>query len=80
MTYSLKDYIFGYVKGTGLVFPTPCIWRPFGKVLEVDRCDADGDLVTNSQASLSRHVGHQMRGPIKINIFELMLIWFRIIT
>jgi len=79
MKYSLKDYIFGYIKGTGLIYPTTMILRPFGKVLEVDRCVVDGGLVTNSQASLSRHNGHAMKGPVKISVFELILIWCRVI-
>lgn len=79
MKYSLKDYIFAYVKGTGLIYPTTMILRPFGNVLEVDRCVVDGGLVTNSQRSLSTHCGHPLRGPVKISFFELILIWLRII-
>ena len=79
MELSLKDKVRLYMKALGLFIPTSYIWRPFGELLEVDRCVADGDLVTNSQTSLSRHGGHYMRGPVKISLFELILIWFRVI-
>lgn len=55
------------------------IKRPFGDPLEVDRCVRDQGLVTNSQASVSRHVGHHMRGAGNISLFELILIWMRFI-
>lgn len=79
MTYSLKDYVSAYMKVAGIFVPTRYIWRPFGELLEVDRCAVDGAIVTNSQSSLSRHLGHAMKQPVKINIFEMLLIWIRII-
>lgn len=79
MNFPLKDKIIAYIKATGLILPTKYIWRPFGELLEADRCVADGSLVTNSQESLSRHAGHFMKGPVKISLFELLLIWFRVI-
>lgn len=79
MDYSLRDATRAYVKAVGIFFPTRYVWRPFGEVLEVDRCAVDGGLVTNSQRSLFRHGGHHMRTPVKISLFEMLLIWFRII-
>lgn len=79
MTYSLKDYIRAYIKASGLFIPTRYIWRPFGELLEVDRCGADGGLVTGSQASLSRHAGHRLNQPVLISVFELILVWIRVI-
>lgn len=48
--------------------------------VEIDRCDVDKGLVTNSQESLSRHAGHRMRQPTTVSFFELFLIWTRIIS
>ena len=79
MTYSLKEYISAYIRIAGIFVPTRYIWRPFGELLEVDRCVADGGLVTDSQSSLSRHVGHSMRGPVKISLLEMIFVWIRII-
>lgn len=79
MNYSLKEYTSAYLKVAGIFVPTRYIWRPFGELLEVDRCATDGGLVTNSQSSLSRHGGHMMKQPCIISIFELVLIWVRII-
>lgn len=79
MTYPLKDYLNAYIKVLGVFWPTRYIWRPFGELLEVDRCDADRGLVTNSQKSLSRHAGHMMRGPVVISFWELLLVWCRVI-
>ena len=79
MKYPIKDYVKAYLKAIGIFIPTAYIWRPFGEVLEVDRCVVDGGLVTNSQESLSRHGGHRMKGPVIISIFEMFLIWVRII-
>ncbi len=80
MTYSPKEYLSAYIKASGIIWPTRYVWRPFGEVLEIDRCVVDGGLVTNSQASLSRHFGHTMRQPVKISIVEMILIWLRIIA
>lgn len=79
MNYTLKEYLNAYLKVAGIFVPTRYIWRPFGELLEVDRCDADGGLVSYSQRSLSRHAGHQMRSPVIISVFEMILIWVRII-
>lgn len=63
----------------GLLKPTTKVSRPFGSPLAVFRCDTDGGLVTLSQASLMCHAGHRVRDPIIINIFELALIWLRLV-
>ncbi len=68
-----------YIKLAGVFKPTRYVYRPFGTFLEVDRCEADGRLVTNSQASLSAHPGHHLRSPVVISFFEMILIWLRII-
>ena len=68
-----------YIKLVGVFKPTRFVYRPFGTFLEVDRCELDGGLVTNSQASLSNHPGHHLRSPVKISLFEMVLIWLRII-
>ena len=80
MTYSLREYVSAYIKVAGVFRPTRYIWRPFGELLEVDRCAVDGGLVTNSQESLSRHAGHRMSQPVKVTLFEMILVWFRVIN
>lgn len=79
MNYSLKDYASAWIKIIGVFVPTRYLWRPFGEVLEVDRCEVDGGLVTDSQRSLSAHAGHRMHNPVKITVFEMILFWLRII-
>lgn len=79
MEGTLKEYLSAYKKALGLFVPTNYVWRPFGELLEIDRCEADGDLVTNSQESTSAHVGHRLKAPTRISIFELIKIWLRII-
>lgn len=79
MNPSLKERISAYIKVAGIFVPTRFIYRPFGELLEVDRCAVDGGLVTNSQASLSAHGGHRMRQPVLISLFEMVLIWIRVI-
>lgn len=79
MTYSLKDHLTAYIKVAGIFCPTRFVWRPFGELLELDRCAVDGGLVTNSQGSLSRHAGHRMSQPVKLTVFEMVLVWMRII-
>lgn len=79
MTYSLEERFSAYIKVAGIFVPTRYVWRPFRDLLEVDRCDADRAIVTNSQSSLSRHLGHRMRQPVKITLWEMLLIWFNII-
>lgn len=74
-----KDICSAYIKVIGIFVPTRYIWRPFGELLEVDRCAVDGEVVTNSQGSLSRHAGHRMHQPVKISLFEMLKIWVRII-
>lgn len=48
--------------------------------IEIDRCDVDKGIVTGSQSSLSRHLGHRMRQPTTVSFFEMLLIWTRIIS
>ena len=79
MNYTLKEYISAYIRLSGLFWPTRYIWRPFGEILEIDRCAVDGGIVTYSQASLSRHLGHTMKQPVIISVWELFLIWVRVI-
>ncbi len=78
MTYSLEERFNAYIKVAGIFVPTRWVWRPFRELLEVDRCQ-DGAIVTNSQSSLSRHAGHTMKQPVKISLWEMLLIWFNII-
>ena len=79
MTYTPKEYISAYIKASGLFIPTPLVWRPFGELLEIDRCVVDGRLVTNSQSSIQRHLGHRLHNPVVLSLFEMVLIWLRII-
>jgi len=79
MEYTLKEYWNAYVKASGLFVPTKFLWRPFGTLLEVDRCAVDGGLVTNSANSLSRHLGHRLNQPVLISLFEMFKVWTRII-
>lgn len=67
------------VKVIGIFLPTKFVWRPFGGFIEVDRCCLDGYLVTNRSESVQQHVGHTMKGPVKISLLEMLLIWVRII-
>ena len=80
MNYSLKEYANAYMKVAGIFVPTRFVWRPFGELLELDRCDVDGGLVSYSQSSLSRHAGHRMHSPVIISLWEMILIWIRIIN
>ena len=59
--------------------PHSRINRPFGSPLEVHRCEADGGLVTNSQAFLKQHAGHRVKQPVYLTESELLGIWLRII-
>lgn len=79
MTYSLRDYFSAYAKVAGFFCPTRFVWRPFGELLEVDRCAVDREIVGESQISLSRHAGHRMYQPTKLTILEALLVWFRVI-
>jgi len=79
MNYTWKEYFSAYTKAAGIFRPTRYIWRPFGELLEVDRCAVDGEIVTDSQSSLSRHVGHRLQGSVKLSIFQMILVWVRII-
>lgn len=79
MTYTLKDYFSAYKKALGIFVPTNFVWRPFGELLEIDRCVADGGIVTDSSSSLSAHLGHRLSAPTRITIFEMLLIWCRVI-
>jgi len=78
LTYSWRDYLKAYIKVAGVFCATRYIWRPFS-LIEVDRCAVDGGIVTNSQVSLSRHLGHRMGQPVKISLWEMLLIWTRVI-
>lgn len=42
--------------------------------MEVFRCQADGGLVTMSQASLRRHAGHSMKQPVLLTDEEMKAI------
>lgn len=79
MKYPLKDTLQACIRVAGIFVPTRYIWRPFGELLEVDRCVVDGGFVTDSQRSLSQHLGHKLQGKVRINIFQMILIWLRII-
>ena len=79
MKYSLKEYLTAYIKVAGIFRATRFVWRPFGELLEIDRCAVDGGIVTFSQSSLSRHAGHRMIQPVKISLLEMILIWVRVI-
>lgn len=80
MIGSKKDsLVVAYLKLVGIFLPTRFVWRPFGSFLEIDRCRADGRLVTNSQASLAAHEGHWLVQPTRLSLFEMILVWLRII-
>ena len=64
---------------TGLVEPTHAVSRLFGKPLELHRCATDGGLVVKTQASLGQHAGHRVNSPVTLSLFELILIWTRLI-
>lgn len=74
-----KERMKAYTKVAGFLRPTKYVWRPFGGLLELDRCDSDGCLVTNSPGSLSDHLGHRMRQPVKLSLWEVFLVWIRVI-
>lgn len=75
----LDSKFVAYLKLVGIFLPTRFVWRPFGSFLEIDRCRADGRIVTNSQSSLVAHEGHYLVQPTRISLFEMILIWTRVI-
>lgn len=79
MTNSARDIFSAYVKVAGIFKPTRYVWRPGGTLLEVDRCAVDGRIVTNSQASLSRHAGHRLTQPVLLSFLEMINVWLRVI-
>lgn len=78
MKYPLKDYLEAGLRLVGIL-PTRYIYVPFKGIVEIDRCDTDGGIVTDSQSSLSGHVGHRLKHPGKVSFFEVFLMWVRII-
>lgn len=77
MVPTLKDRLTAYVRVVGTLLPTAYVWRPFGGLVELDRCTADGRLVGNSPTALSRHLGHELKRPVVLSWFELLLVWVR---
>lgn len=74
---TLKQRLFAYKKVAGIFIPTPLVWRPFGTLLELDRCNADGRLVSMSPSVLDVHQGHGMKGPVLLSVWEMFLVWIR---
>lgn len=72
-----REYAKAYVRVAGIFVPTRFVWRPFGTLLELDRCQVDGRLVGESQAALSRHQGHTLKQPVLLSLLELLLVWVR---
>lgn len=77
MVPTFKERLEAYVRVVGTILPTRYVWRPFGGLLELDRCTVDGRLVSNSPTALSRHNGHTMKQPVLLSWFELLLVWVR---
>lgn len=62
------------------LLPTRFVWRPFGGLIEIDRCRVDGAIVPSTQSGIiERHVGHELRQPVKLSLFEIFLVWVRVI-
>lgn len=77
-----------FLKGIGkrptrYVFRYSPTWKnPFQfDLLEIMRCDADGDVITYKKAShpLGIHAGHRVKSPGKFSFFELLLVQLRAI-
>lgn len=77
MEITLKERLTAYTRVVGIFLPTKYVWRPFGGLLECDRCQVDGRIVTNSQSSISGHLGHSMKQPVLLSVVEMILIWVR---
>lgn len=74
-----KDCVRAYVRVAGIFLATRYVWRPFGELLEVDRCHVDGRLVGNSPAALHRHAGHRLTQPTVLKVWEMFFVWVRLI-
>ena len=56
------------------------VWRPFGKPINIHRCNTDGALVNwDLQESLRHHEGHYIKQPVKLSFLERILVWVRVI-
>lgn len=76
------------LKGLG-IRPTSFLlrWAPSLKdpfhfdLLEVSKCDSDGEIVTRklAQSPLGTHAGHQLKNPKCYSVFEVMKVQLRII-
>ena len=60
--------------------PKPYCWRvPFGKPLELYRCQVDRRLLTLAMMQTGLCAGHKIGQPAYPSLFELLLIWLRLI-
>ena len=66
------------IKLSGFLTATRYVWRPFS-IIGVDRCKNDGYVVTDSSRSIEAHAGHTMFQPTRLSIFEVILLWIRVI-
>jgi hypothetical protein len=53
--------------------------RPFGKPIELYRCESDRILLGDEMMSIGVCAGHRFRQPVTPTMFELILVWFRLI-
>lgn len=61
---------------------SPSFLNPFRfDLLEVSRCDADGEIVTlkSAQSPVGTHAGHKIIDPQRYSFFDFLKVQFRVI-
>lgn len=61
---------------------SPTLRNPFHfDLLEVMRCDSDGELMTykKAQSPLGNHASHHVKSPSRFSLFELLMVQMRIV-
>lgn len=84
----LGEIIHGLMKGLGMK-PTRFLlrWSPTFKnpvhfdLLEVMRCDSDGEVMTYKKASspLGDHASHRVKSPGRFSFWDVFLVQIRVI-
>ena len=79
MEESQQEYYSPKRIGLGFFIPIIYLWNPFGKPVEVHRCQTDGGIVLRTQSSLSLHPGHRIAQPVLMHWWEILLVWIGVI-
>jgi len=53
--------------------------RPFGKPIELYRCQSDKRLLGDTMMGMGICAGHKFDQPVTPTLFELILVWLRVI-